>query len=279
MSSDLLEHRRMVPAPLPEPQFRRMRLVSSRPLSPTVRAVRLETADGAPLEWLGGQHVELLVPPESIAEAPEEWRADPEWLEDVRASKHPFSIASAPDPDAPGQLELAVGTSALGTPEEDSVSALLQRLPDGAHLGMVGPLGEFTRRDFSGEPAVFVATGTGLAPLRAMIQEELWRRPDGPPLVLLFGCRGEEDRLWGDELEALAQRHPRFHYEPTLSKPGPGWRGRTGYVQDHLADIVRAAGTVPVFVSGLPEMVADVLRVLEIDLHHPPERILREQYA
>ncbi|MFW6051093.1 MAG: oxidoreductase [Myxococcota bacterium] len=257
-----------------DPQFRPMRLHRSRALSPTVRSVVLETADGSSLQWRGGQHVELLVPPETIAQAPERWRADPAWLEEVRATKHPYSIASAPDPEAPGRLELAVGTS-----EGDSTSALLQRLSPGAQLGMVGPLGDFTREGLRDEPALFVATGTGLAPLRAMILDDLSRGPRGPELVLLFGCRREEDLLWYDGFNDLARRHPRFRYEPTLSQPRPDWRGRRGYVQEHLPELVRAAGPVPVFVAGQPEMVADVLRLLEIDLGHPPDRILREQYV
>lgn len=257
-----------------EPRFRRMRLRSSRALSPTVRSVILETLDGSDLQWQGGQHVELLLPDETLALAPEQWRADPQWLEEVKATKHPYSIASAPDRRAPGQVELAVGTSG-----EDSTSAVLQHLPEGVQMGMVGPLGNFTRAGLCDQPAVFVAAGTGVAPLRAMILAELARGESGPELVLLFGCRREADILWHDELAALAARYPRFHYEPSLSQPGPGWNGRRGYVQDHLADVVRQAGDVPVFVAGQPEMVADVLQVLEIELGHPPDRILREQYV
>ena len=57
-------------------------------------------------------------------------------------------------------------------------------------------------------PALFVATGTGLAPIRAILAEEA-REASGPPLVLLFGCRTTADVLWGDELRVWQRSCPR----------------------------------------------------------------------
>lgn len=260
--------------PVPsEPRFWQVELEASRALSPTVRSLVLRTVDGAPMQWAGGQHVELMVPPESVG-PPERWRADAPWLDAARATRHPFSIASPPEVDGASRLELAVGTS-----EGDSVSALVQRLPPGVRLGLVGPLGEFTRHGLCEEPALFVATGTGLAPLRAMILGDLRRRRAGPPLVLLFGCRYPQDLLWYDELTSLAHEHPRFRFEPTLTRPPSGWGGRRGRVQEHVEPLLRELGPVPVFAAGQSEMVADVTRVLERELDHPPDRIRTEQYG
>jgi CDP-4-dehydro-6-deoxyglucose reductase, E3 len=256
-----------------EPRFRQVALEASRVLSPSVRSILLRTVDGSGICWAGGQHVELMVPPES-AGAPEAWCADAGWLDAVRATRHPFSIASPPDADAADRIELAIGTA-----EGDSVSALVQRLAPGVRLGMVGPLGAFTRSGLCDEPALFVATGTGVAPLRAMILADLRKRREGPPLALLFGCRREEDLLWHDELSALAAEHPRFRYAPTLTRPNGAWEGRRGRVQEHVSELARALGPVPVFVAGQSDMVADVRRVLEVDVGHPPERIRTEGYG
>jgi CDP-4-dehydro-6-deoxyglucose reductase, E3 len=265
--------------PVPsEPRFREVELHASRALSPTVRSIVLRTVDGSELSWVGGQHVELLVPPGSAGE-PGSWRCDPAWLEGVHATRHPFSIASPPDAGASDRIELAVGISEGDSVQGDSVSALVQGLRPGVRLGMVGPNGSFTRAGWWDEPAVFVATGTGVAPLRAMILADLRHRRQGPPMVLLFGCRTEEDLLWHAEFTALAAEHERFRYEPTLTRPGDGWKGRRGRVQEHVASLVREVGPVPVFAAGQAEMVADVRRVLASDLGHPPDRIRTEGYG
>jgi NAD(P)H-flavin reductase len=109
---------------------------------------------------------------------------------------------------------------------------------------------------------VYVATGTGIAPLRAMIHEELLRT-ESSPQVLLFGCRTEDELLYRDELEALARTHARFRYVPTLSRAGEGWSGRTGYVQSHLAAIHAELGPSHHYVCGLTKMIDDVRRTLK----------------
>jgi CDP-4-dehydro-6-deoxyglucose reductase, E3 len=256
-----------------EAAFREVCIAATRPLSPNVAALELATADGSEIHWRSGQYVELLVP-QGASEPPERWKGDRAWLEAARATRHPFSIASGPEVGAAGKVELAVGTG-----EGDSVSSLLKRLPPGVRLGMLGPMGDFTRAGRCDEPALFVAAGTGVAPLRAMILSELARSADGPPLALLFGARGEQDVLWYDEFRALEARHARFRYEPTLSRPGNGWAGRRGRVQEHISPLLDQLGQVPVFVAGQAEMVADVCRILEEELGHPPDRIRTERYG
>lgn len=235
-----------------EVRSRDLELVRSEALSPSVRALTLRTIDGSPLEWNPGQHLTLMRPD---LERP-----------------IPYSIASAPDVTRPGHLEVAVGLG--GTVPV----AFLEALPLGSRFTMTGPSGSFTREALREDPAVLVGTGTGVAPLRAMIHAELSRRSEGPALVLLAGHRAESDVLWGKEFEALERAHPRFRFAPTLSNPGTGWRGRVGYVQDHVRDVLVPLGHVPVFVCGNPKMIAETEALL-VSGGHPRHLVLRERYG
>jgi NAD(P)H-flavin reductase len=69
--------------------------------------------------------------------------------------------------------------------------------------------------------------------------------------------------MYGSEFEALARRFPHFRYWPTLSRPDPGWRGRTGHVQTHLNEALDGRRDVDVYLCGLKAMVDDVRRLLK----------------
>lgn len=224
-------------------------LVQASDLSPIVRLLVLEAGDGQPFEWEPGQHVEVVRPD------------DPQ-------TKLPLSIASAVDPDNPGRFELAVTHST-------STRALVE-LPVGSRVTAFGPRGSFRRRVGSPHPALLVGAGTGLAPLKAMLEAEL-RSGDGAPLVLLFGCRTEADILWGEELFDLDRDVARFSFVPTLTRASEGWTGRRGRVQQHLAGLCSSLPGLEAWLCGHHAMVRDCATGLE-QLGVPRARIYTEEY-
>lgn len=183
-----------------------------------------------------------------------------------------YSIASAPAYRAAGEFEIAVTRVADGP-----VSSALHELPVGSEVELDGPWGFFTHDSLPSMPAVFVGTGTGLSPLRAMLQEDL-TKSEGAQRVLLFGCRTQHDILWEEELSAWAQRSQRFRLEVTLSKPDAVWPGRTGYVQKHVVDLVRPLLPAHVYICGLSNMVKSVRTLLKEELHLQREFIHTERY-
>jgi NAD(P)H-flavin reductase len=115
-----------------------------------------------------------------------------------------------------------------------------------------------------------------------MLQQEA-DRPDGPPLVLLFGCRAEQDVLWREEIAGWTERCPRLRYEVTLSRPGSEWSGRTGYVQEHVPELWSELATDAehpphAFVCGLERMVGAVRSTLRQDLGARRRRVHTERY-
>jgi CDP-4-dehydro-6-deoxyglucose reductase len=225
-------------------------LVSARMLAPQVRELTLDPGPGhrhAPGHW-----VTLFL----------DHGQEP--------LKRQYSIASAERAD--GRFDLAV-TRVVDGP----MSTWLHALPIGARVRMMEAQGLFVLEP-AVRPILFVATGTGVAPFRAMLQE-LEKAADGPPIELSFGCRTEADMLYRDELEALAARLPRFSYHPTLSRAPEAWRGRRGYVQAHLAEAVDRLGKdLDVYVCGLTKMVKEVRRVCREELGLDRKRVHTERY-
>jgi ferredoxin-NADP reductase len=220
---------------------RKAELVEAKLLSPSVRSLVFQTADGSAVGHLAGQYLDLIVPTA---------RGLP--------FKRSYSIASTPDAARPDRFEVAV-TRVEGGPTSEALHALAP----GATIEIEGPEGHFVRRVAErAHPALFVATGTGLAPLRAMLAEDV-RDADGPPLVLLFGCRTPHDLLWREELHDWQRACPRFVLHVTLSRAPPEWRGLVGYVQRHAHGLVQSIPHAHAYVCGLSAMVDDVVRLLE----------------
>ncbi len=234
-------------------------LVASRRLTPSVRELVFERADGAPFQFDPGQWVNLVLPlPEGEI-------------------KRAYSIASAPVAGSP-RFELAV-TQVEGGPG----SQFLHRIKEGETLRAIGPQGLFTRGLHAPLPSLFVATGTGVTPFRSMIEAAL-RAGCEAPLWLLFGARFEEDILYQDELTRWTREHPCFRYEITLSRPTPGWTGRQGYVQHHASELVRELRAVSAeaephaYICGLERMVNAVKDLLRNDLAMPRKHVHTERY-
>jgi ferredoxin-NADP reductase len=147
-----------------------------------------------------------------------------------------YSIASAP---VDNQFELCVNRVENGF--FSNHLADLPDLPVGSTIEIHGPHGHFVLQEPITD-SIFVATGTGVAPMRAYLQ---WLFPadgadrsQGKEIWLVYGTRHETDIYYQAEFEALANRVPNFHYLPTLSRALDSWTGLRGHVQVHVARII-----------------------------------------
>jgi CDP-4-dehydro-6-deoxyglucose reductase/3-phenylpropionate/trans-cinnamate dioxygenase ferredoxin reductase subunit len=116
------------------------------------------------------------------------------------------------------------------------------------------PHGDFWLRD-SDKPVVFVAGGTGFAPVQSMVDDML-RRKITRPVRIYFGARTPE-LLYRDALaRQWSAKHPGLEYVPVVSSPDDAWSGRAGLVHEAvLADLPSLAGHA-VYACGAPPMVA-----------------------
>jgi CDP-4-dehydro-6-deoxyglucose reductase len=118
-------------------------------------------------------------------------------------------------------------------------------LPHGAFI--------FRRQDY--RPLIMAVTGTGLAPVRSML-ESLLDDPDSPPITLYRGARTAADLYLHDELESWRSRIPDFQYIPVLSRADGSWTGRRGYVQDAICTDFPDLSEHALYLCGSPQMTA-----------------------
>jgi ferredoxin-NADP reductase len=222
-------------------------LVEYRTLSPDVRHFVFEASE--PLHFVPGQFVSFT---ESI-----------HGQEFTRA----YSLASAPGKN--NRFELC-----LNHVPDGAFSSRLFAMKAGESLEMRPPLGAFTLLTPPKE-SILVATGTGIAPFRSMLQAHL--TDTSPPFTLIFGARYEHGLVYRDEFEEMARRFPRFHFIPVLSQPDAAWRGATGRVQATLRQVVGDRRDLNIYLCGLKAMVNETRAMLK-EMGFDRKHILSERY-
>jgi CDP-4-dehydro-6-deoxyglucose reductase len=168
-----------------------------------------------------------------------------------------FSLANAPhDEEA---LQLHIRHVAGGTFSE----YVFTQMQEKAILRFEGPLGTFFLREESAKPIVFLATGTGFAPIKSIVEHALHSGAQRP-MTLYWGARHLQDIYMYDLPLTWQQAHANFTFVPVLSQPSPEdhWTGRVGHVQDCvLADHPDVSG-LQVYACGSPGMVEDAHKKL-----------------
>lgn len=208
------------------------RLVRSVPLSEFTKHLELEVNGVARFGFVPGQ-----------------WLSVKANMPDGEEMTRAYSIASPPSEN--GRFAFC-----LNRVQDGFMSNYLFSLDVGAKIAFQGPFGNFILRPPLHD-TVFVATGTGIAPFRSMLHWLLAEsdRHQGHEFWLLFGARREQDIYYREEFERLAAEHPNFHFLPTLSRADAGWKGLSGYVQEHLPEIVGTRTDMHAYICGLDKMI------------------------
>ena len=146
----------------------------------------------------------------------------------------------------------------------------------GDPANFVAPTGVFFFDDASPRKKIFVATGTGVAPFRSMIEEYLANNGTAP-LELFWGQRHEEDIYWKKEFDRLFETYPTFSWHQVLSKPTPVWNGLTGHVTEHVLQSVKDPAQNDFYLCGNKNMIEDVRSQLLVK-NVPKEQIKTELF-
>src|SRR5262245_46780459 len=192
------------------------------------------------------------------------------------AERRPFSIASAPeDAKRSGVIDLLVGTPDDGGTQDPEKTDWIFTPSPGDRVDVEGPVGSFT---FPAAPSesrfAFIAGGTGIAPLRAMLRHALGIPHDR--IALFYSARTADEFAFEAEFRALADAGA-IEFRQTVTREGGGrWTGARGRVTaDALRDLLVDVETL-CFVCGPASMVAEVPTLLA-GLGIGPERIRGEE--
>jgi len=198
-------------------------------LSHDVMQVQLKLPETERMQFLAGQYIEFI-------------------LKDGR--RRAFSIANAPHHDE--YLELHI----RHVPGGSFTGHVFDEMKDRALLRIEGPLGSFYLREESQRPVLMMAGGTGIAPLKGMLEHAFHINFDRP-IHLFWGVRAKRD-LYMDALpRQWAEQHPNFQYTAVLSEPDADddWQGATGPVSSAVIEQYPQLRDFDIYMSGPPAMI------------------------
>jgi CDP-4-dehydro-6-deoxyglucose reductase len=203
------------------------RIDSLQRLAPDVMKVVLRLPPGAALRYLPGQYIDVI---------------------GKNGLRRSYSVANAGGKvdGATGRLELHVRQVEGGAFSR----YWFQDAQPSDLLRFEGPRGSFFLRDLAELDLVLLATGTGIAPVKAMLAELATRPADAQPrsVSLLWGGRRPADLYWQPAFEGL-------HYTPVLSRADAAWTGARGHVQDVLLQAGSDWARTAVYACGSPAMI------------------------
>jgi CDP-4-dehydro-6-deoxyglucose reductase len=196
-------------------------------LAPDVMRIRLKLPANERLQFLAGQYVDILM---------------------RGGMRRSLSMANPPHDDALMELHLRN----YGGPFSDHV---FNKMKEKDILRFEGPLGTFFLREESAKPIIFVASGTGFAPIKAIIEHAL-HKGVSRPMTLYWGGRRPSDLY----LNALAESWQRDHgiqYVPVISDalPEDAWTGRGGFVHRAVMEDFPDMTGYQVYACGAPIVV------------------------
>jgi NAD(P)H-flavin reductase len=228
--------------------------VPLREVESAAARLRLLTIDisGQTFEYLAGQAVE--VGPHGAAE------------------RRPYSIACSPERAAEtGALQLLI---AMEGGSED-----LGWAARGALVDVEGPIGRFTFPPSLDQPRLlFVAGGTGIAPVRAMLDHALRRHPSRK-VSLLYSTRRSDEFAFADELGKYAQQGRIELHQTVTRDESTAWGGRRGRIgRGHFEAVLHEPAATLCFVCGPPSLVSDSAATLQ-EFGVPAGSIRTEHWA
>ncbi len=235
----------------PSPQYHTVTVGSVTDFGNDTREYDLRFQSRQTIEFIAGQFAVVLCP------------------KDGKPIRRAYSIASPPEEKE--HLDLLIKRVQGGV-----VTNWFWSLKEGDRFQVHGPFGKFVLPPAMDFDLVFIAVGTGVAPFRSMTRSLL---PKGftRKISLLFGARYDGMIPYDEEWLELARRHPNFSYLPTLSRPGPRWRGETGYVQTKVEKYFPDPAAKRVYICGLMEMI-EAAQEAFLKQGYRKEQIFYERY-
>lgn len=230
------------------------RIVALERVSPTTMRVVIRTLGAqAPMRWKAGQHVRIHLTQADLI--------------------RPFSIANLSSDNR--ELEFFIRL----VPGGRFAGALTEMRGEGAAVSVEGPFGNFCLTEDCADP-VFVAGGTGLVPVLAMLRQLVLDRPASRP-TLIFGATNEQEVIAANEMKALGASCPGLTVDIAVASCGPDWSGTQGTAVDALRGYLSRRPDPHeshYYLCGPPAMVASARSVIST-FRVPEERVHHESFT
>jgi Na+-transporting NADH:ubiquinone oxidoreductase subunit F len=255
-------------------------VASNRMLAPLIRELVLDLPEGREIAFRAGGFMQLTAPAYTLdlstLELPHEFEeiwSIAGWRQMHAESPKPvtraYSIANRPEDKGRLVFNIRLAVPPAGHEVDiipGVVSSHLFALKPGDSIDVSGPYGEFHVQP-TGRDMVFIGGGVGMAPMRAMVHEQIGLGT-GRRMSYFYGARSAADLFYREEFDAIAKAHDNFTWTPALSEPAPGdrWTGATGFIHEVVRDAMRAHPApedCEYYLCGPPVMISAVFAMLD----------------
>lgn len=271
-------------------------VASNRCVATFIKELILDLPPGEQMDFRAGGYIQIEAPPHRVEysqfEIADRYKA--EWdryglWRYVSESKVPvvraYSMANYPGEKGIIMLNVRISTPPSARPDSPPgvVSSYIYSLRPGDKVIVAGPFGEFFALETNNE-MIFVGGGSGMAPMRSHIFDQLKRLGSKRQISYWYGARNLGEVFYSDDFERLAAEHPNFRWEIGLSEPRPEdqWEGPTGFIHQILYDRYLKDHPAPedseYYLCGPPMMISAVIKMLD-ELGVPQKHILFDDFS
>jgi Na+-transporting NADH:ubiquinone oxidoreductase subunit F len=218
------------------------RVARIRDLTPDMREVEMDLVEPAKMEFLAGQYIQFLLP-------------------GTERDPHPvyraYSMASPPS--SASRLLLLFAR----VPGGECTSYVFDRLRVAENVTLNGPFGSFHLTESTCR-IIFVAGGSGIAPIRAMLADMAERRVSRQA-TFFFSARSAADLVYREDMRDAERRLPGFRFIPVLSRPTPAdrWDGERGGLPAALTRVLPELGECEAYLCGGPGLIDASINALK----------------
>ena len=271
-------------------------VISSRFLTPLIREIVLQFPDEAWPDTKAGDYIQLEAPAYELdfatLDVPTQYEETWQTLRGIHAQNEAsvtraYSISNRLEDTKLGQIVLNIRLALPPPSNADAppgiVSSWLFCLKPGDTVHATGPFGSFRAQDTQKE-MIFIGGGVGMAPLRAIIHEQIEVRKTGRKMSLWYGARSRAELFYVDELDALEKKFENFSWVVSLSEPASddNWDGPTGFIHSVVLEQYLRKHPTPedceFYLCGPPLMMKAVRAMLD-DLGVEPDSIFFDDFG
>ena len=255
---------------------------SNRNVATFIKELVLELPKGEHVDYRAGGYIQIECDPHTVAY--KDFDIDPEyhgdwdkynlWQYVSTCTEHvtrAYSMASYPAEKGIVMLNVRIASPPPRMPNVPPglMSSYIFSLKPGDKVTISGPYGEFFVNEKSDAEMIYVGGGTGMAPLRSQIFDELLTKNCQRKISYWYGARSLREVFYADEFDKLAEKFPNFSWHLALSDPLPedNWKGPTGFIHQCLYDLYLKDHPAPedceYYMCGPPMMTGAVVKLLD----------------
>lgn len=264
-----------------------LKLVGSKFLTPMLKELRFKV-EGEGIEFKAGQYMQFLVPKAKTSTRPHDVPEafSTEWANINQATfshghvRRNYSMATIAGLSQELVFTVRYQPPTNGHKHPGAGSSYMCNMKVGEQIVAEGPYGDFNRNHGPERTLFFIGGGAGMAPLRALIQEEL--NEESPRQIeFYYGARNKQEIVYAEEFEALNSKGV-VNFVPVLSdkKESCDWQGKEGFVHEAVLSYLSGKDleSYDFYVCGPPRMLAAALQMLE-ELGVEPSRIRYDDFG